>query len=119
LQDIAITAWSCAKLGYVMTALFAAIENRSDWLIGNRTAQDFADMVWARAKLGHYSPALFAAIDQRSDWLAANATAQEIVDMAWACSMLGHFLRRLLMPRAPCLAEIHQWRRCSSDREYG
>jgi hypothetical protein len=94
-QEAANTAWACASLGHWSPELLAAIEKRSDWLIGTGDAQNNANMAWACAKLGHLSPALFA---KRSDWLIGYGNAQNVANMAWVCAKLGYSLPSLSQP---------------------
>jgi hypothetical protein len=94
-QEIANTAWACAKLGHSCPELFTELgtKTRSKWLVDNGNAQDIANTAWACATLGHSCSELFAVIGTktRSDWLVDNGNAQEISMTAWACATLGFY----------------------------
>jgi hypothetical protein len=75
-QEITLTAWSCAKLDYVSPEVFAAIEKRSDWLIGNGkrspTWSGPAPRLFIRCRL------FFSAINKRSDWARIRPVSLQI-----------------------------------------
>jgi hypothetical protein len=93
-QNIANTAWACAKLGHRCPELFAAIGKPTalKLLVENGKPQEIANTAWACAKLGHSCPELFAAIGTPivSKRLVYNGNAQDIENTAWACAHLGH-----------------------------
>jgi hypothetical protein len=48
-QDVSITAWACATLGFEAPNLFAEIDQCSNWLIKEGSPQAVATIAWACA----------------------------------------------------------------------
>jgi len=87
-QEIANTAWACAKLDVQSPLLFRSIDERSAWLAENGKPQHVSNTAWACATLNVQAPSFFRSIEERASWIVDNGNAQEIANTAWACAKL-------------------------------
>ena len=104
-QNVANTAWACAKLDHPAPKFFDKIEEVSDLLFLDGNTQQVANTAWACAKLGHPTPNLFEGIERASDWLVKEGTPQEVANTAWACATLEYPSPRLFHE----IEEASQW----------
>lgn len=87
-QELANSAWTCAKLTYLNEALLKSIADSCLQEIGNFNPQDFANITWSFSKVIYLNLPVLGAICEMAVHCINEFNCQDLANTAWAIANL-------------------------------
>ena len=87
-QELANSAWACAKLAYLDEALLSSIAKHCHQRMKHFIPQDFANVAWAFSKLVYVNLPVLGALCGMSLTCISEFNCQDLANTAWAVANL-------------------------------